>query len=335
MVICKFYQQGFCKYGSSCRFEHPHSGESVLRRRYGDNQYTTNNYFHGHGRNPGSYKAENISHDLEAMQMVFQEVIESEKGGQWPLSCFAPIGERPCFPGCEDYSPEEIRWKMYEAKQNDTLPECQRQIKELYDAAKLRRHQILNQKNEVFTIIKKLYHGEKIETEPSFSFLQAVNQVRDNNVASWTSSNFGNSENQAPVSSNFVFSLPQLGGSSGQTAVYHQSNGFYGNVQVPNGSTQTSSVFNSSSDVHSPFGTVTQDSSRLQSAVSSNSVFGGSKSILNTAATWNRVENTVEDSSLYSQKAELSQDKLDAFVAQTFTMGKVPRKPPPKDLCTL
>jgi hypothetical protein len=312
----------------------------VLRGRYGEHQYTSNNY-HGHGRNPGSYKAGNTSHDFEeVMRMVRQEVVQSEKGGQWPLSCYAPVREQPCFPGCEDYSPEEIRWKIYEAVQNGTLPVCQRLIKELYDAAKLRRHHILNPTNEVVKIIEKLVCGEKIETETGFSFLQAANQVRDNNFVSWSSSGFGNSQKQPPVSSNFVFSLPQLGGSSGQTAVHHKPNGFYGSAQVvPNVSTKSSNVFSSSSDVQTPFGTVTQDSSKFQpssqTAVSSSNVFGGNRSVSNTAVTWNKLENTVEDSSLYSPKEELSQDELNAFVAQTFTMGKVPTKPPPKELCTL
>lgn len=171
MVICKYYQQGICKFGSSCRFEHARSdysasGESVLRGTYGARPYATGNYYNGHGGNLGSYRFGNTSHGFEeVIQMVIQEVVQSEKGGQWPLSCFAPIKERSCFPGWEDYSPEEVRWKMYEAVKDGTLPEYQRQLKELYDAAKLQRQQIMNPDNEVFKIIEKLLYGEKVETE--------------------------------------------------------------------------------------------------------------------------------------------------------------------------
>jgi len=346
MVICKYFQQGVCKFGSSCRFEHSRSdysssGESVLRGRYGGHQYATNNYYDGHGRNPGSYKFGNISHDFEeVMQMVIQEVVQSEKGGQWPLSCFAPIKERSCFPGWEDYSPEEIRWKMYEAVQNGTLPEYQRQLKELYDTAKLRRQQIMNPNSEVFKIIEKLLHGEKIETEKSFSFLQAATQVRDNNMLSWSSQNFGTSQQQNPAASSFVFSLPHLGGSSGHTAVQQQPSGFYdGGHVAPNGGMHSANAFSSSSEMHTSFSAVAQDSSKFQSssptAVASGTAFVGNRSVYNYPVTWNKSENPVADSRLYSSQAELSEDELNAFVAPTFKMGKVPTKPPPKELCNL
>lgn len=343
MVICKYFLQGICKFGSSCRFEHSRSdysasGESVLRGRYGGHQYATNNYFDGHGRNLGSYKFGNMSHDFdEVMQMVIQEVVQSEKGGQWPLSCFAPLKERSCFPGWEDYSPEEIRWKMYEAVQNGTLPEYQRQLKELYDAARLRRQQIMNPDNEVFKIIEKLLRGEKIETEKNFSFLQSATRVRDSNMLSWSSQNFGTSQQQNPASSSFVFSLPQLGVSSGQTVVQQQQTGgfFDGSHVPPNVGMQSANLFSSSSEMRTSFSAVAQDTSKLQSTTPTalTSVFGENTSVFSGPVTWNKSENPVAYGRLYSSQAELSEDELNAFVAPTFKMGKVPTKPPPKELC--
>jgi hypothetical protein len=231
-----------------------------------------------------------------------------------------------------DYSPEEIRWKMYEAVQTGTLPEYQWHVKELYDRAELQRHYILNPNNEVLEIIEKLLHGEKIETETSFSFSQALVPAKDNNYVSCSSSSFGNSQQHNPASSNFVFRLPQLGGSSGQTAAHLQPTGFYGSGQVtPNVIIQSPTEFCNSSETQAPFGTVAQDFSRLQPsshvAEFSSTVFGGNRSVFNSAV-------SVVDNSLYSSKAELSQDELNAFVARTFMMGNIPTKPPPKELCT-
>jgi hypothetical protein len=270
------------------------------------------------------------------MRKIIKEVVQSEKGGQWPLSCFAPIKEQACFPGWVDYSPEEIRWNMYEAVRNGTVPECQRQVAELYEAARLRRQYMLKPNDEVKKIIQKMLCGEKIETETSFSFLQAATQLSNNNFASWSSSNFGNSQQQSPVSSNFVFSLPQLGGSSEQTAVQQQPSVFYSGVQItPEVGVHSSSIFSRSSVEQVPSGTVTQDSSGFQTAQPLGGIVHTSGSDFSFAVTENKTENSVADKTVYSSLAELSEDELNAYIAKTFTIEKVPTKPPPKELCAL
>jgi hypothetical protein len=198
----------------------------------------------------------------------------------------------------------------------------------------------MNPNNEVFKIVEKLLRGEKIETEKSFSFLQAATRVRDNNMLSWSSQNFETSQQQNSASSNFVFSLPQLGTSSGQTAVQQQPSGFYGGGHVAsNVGMQSANVFSSSSELQTSFSAVAQDSSKFQSsspaALASGTVLGGNRSVFNYPVTWNKSENPVADSRVYSSQAELSEDELNTFVAPTFKMGKVPTKPPPKELCNL
>ncbi|XP_069672644.1 nucleoporin NUP42-like [Periplaneta americana] len=343
MVICKYYQQGTCKFGSSCRFEHPRSdylvsGDNAYGARFGAHQYTPINNYYSHAKNTGTYKIGNSPQDEDVMRLVAQEVVQMEKGGQWPLTCFAPIKERACFPGWEDHSPEEIRWKMYEARQNGTLPECQRQIKELYDAAKLRRQNIvLNPNTEVFKIIDKLLRRQKIETETNFSFLQAATQSRDNNFLSWNPQGFSAGQQQTPVSSNFVFTLPQLGPPV-QSTVQQPSSVFVGNTQaMSNVSVPSHNVFVSSNEVQPPFSGAVQDTSRFQTpaqpTITTPSAFGENKNVFNSSPGWNKVENTSTDTSVYTSKSELSEDEINAFVAQTFTVGKVPMRPPPKELC--
>lgn len=59
---------------------------------------------------------------------VAKEVLLAERGEQWLLSCFGPLRERPCIPGMEDVSPEEIRWEMYEAQKTGMVEQAVRRI---------------------------------------------------------------------------------------------------------------------------------------------------------------------------------------------------------------
>jgi len=56
--------------------------------------------------------------------LVAKEVLLAERGGQWLLSCFAPLKERPCIPGMKDLSPEEVRWEMYHAQKNGMVEQA-------------------------------------------------------------------------------------------------------------------------------------------------------------------------------------------------------------------
>lgn len=56
--------------------------------------------------------------------MVAKEVLLAERGGQWLLSCFAPLRDRPSIPGMEDVSPEEIRWEMYQAQKSGVVEQA-------------------------------------------------------------------------------------------------------------------------------------------------------------------------------------------------------------------
>ncbi|PSN32973.1 hypothetical protein C0J52_24870 [Blattella germanica] len=370
MVICKYYQQGTCRFGNSCRFDHVSnyaSGDSGFRGRFGNHQYASNNYYSGNNKQPTTYKAPNSSHHMEdIMKMVVQEVLQSEKGGQWPLSCFAPIKERQCFPGWEDHSPEEIRWMMYEALKNGTLPDCQRQIKDLYDAAKVRVNNILHPNEEVYKIVEKIYSGQKIETESSFSFVQAAAQSNagtGNKFSLWNTPAFGgNEQQQSSAASSFTFALPQFGGGPVNQPPVQQPSSIFGVTMNPM-STETAqmpgmanvnqmpSMFGGATPVQtpSPFGIVTpqqqqQDFSKFQQsaqpvvqATSTPTGFGvRSTSILNTnsASNFSKSDSSV-DNTVYSSKSDLTNDELNIFLEPIFTMGKVPTKPPPKELCTM
>lgn len=60
--------------------------------------------------------------------LVAEEVLQAERGGQWLLSCYGPFKEKKCIPGMDDYSPEEIRWEMYQAQKNGTADQVVRYL---------------------------------------------------------------------------------------------------------------------------------------------------------------------------------------------------------------
>ena len=67
MAICRYYQQGTCTFGSSCKFEHTRG---------------TGNVFAG----SASGSNENIINTL--VTTVKQDVEQSTKGKQWLYSCY-------------------------------------------------------------------------------------------------------------------------------------------------------------------------------------------------------------------------------------------------------
>ena len=56
--------------------------------------------------------------------LVAKEMLNAERGGQWLLSCFAPLKDKPCIPGMEDLSPEEVRWEIYQAQNNGMVEQA-------------------------------------------------------------------------------------------------------------------------------------------------------------------------------------------------------------------
>jgi len=87
MTICRYFQQGTCTFGTSCRFEHT---QGSFSRPAG-------NIFGGGGNTQNQPNNENIINTL--VTTVKQDVEQSTKGQQWQFSCYSPAKDCASIPG--------------------------------------------------------------------------------------------------------------------------------------------------------------------------------------------------------------------------------------------
>ncbi|XP_032686814.1 nuclear pore complex protein DDB_G0274915-like [Odontomachus brunneus] len=275
MVICKFYRQGNCRYGQYCQFEHV-------------------NHF-------GGPKTDLYNED-EIAVIVAKEVLLAERGGQWLLSCFAPLKERPSIPGMEDLSPDEVRWEMYQAQKSGMVEQAKLHFQQLCQDMKAKRDALKNPSRETITMLKKLLgSGQKgglsensnTTKKSSHSFL-AASQL---NLANSTPANNVFGKQTFGVQSNSSFS----GGfnSSNNTSIFGRSNNnttpmfgstpTFGNNISFGTTTNTSSIFSGTTNTPT-FGTVASQSNPIfgstsQGIFGQSNVFGGGTSQLNSQST--------------------------------------------------
>ncbi|XP_030764651.1 nucleoporin-like protein amo1 [Sitophilus oryzae] len=156
MVICKYYLQGICKFGSSCYNEHQNPQNYVDNRQSTSILRQSNFGAPQHIPQP-SKPTGNV--DLNTLiKAVITDTTGAEKGGQWLLSCYAPYKEKPAFPGFEDTSPEEIRLGFYEAQKNGTLDQYKQQLQGLHQRELAKIRALQNPDKEVINILQCIYN---------------------------------------------------------------------------------------------------------------------------------------------------------------------------------
>ncbi|XP_012282784.1 nuclear pore complex protein DDB_G0274915-like [Orussus abietinus] len=137
MVLCRYFQQGNCRFGQYCRFDH------------------INNFANGNQAPRNKIYVDNKN----AAFMVAHEVFAAEQGGQWLLSCFGPFKEQPCIAGIEDLSPEEVRWEMYQAQKNGTVEQTKLQFQQLCHEMKTKRDALKQPTAEIVSMLEQLQKG--------------------------------------------------------------------------------------------------------------------------------------------------------------------------------
>ncbi|CAK9814771.1 Nucleoporin-like protein amo1 [Anthophora plagiata] len=256
MVVCKYYRQGNCRFGQYCQFEHINT--------FG-----------------GNTKVDSYSEDEYTAELVAKEVLSAEKGGQWLLSCFGPLKDRPCIPGIEDLSPEEVRWEMYQAQKNGMVEQAKLHFQQLCQDMKAKREALKNPTRETLTKLKEILGtGRKNTTNDntsakpsSFSFatpqLGLPSSTTSSNV--FGNKTFGTQSN--PFSGGFTTSSNTSIFARTTTAsnpVFGSSPAFGSNLGMFGGGTNTSSVFGGTTNT-STFNT----GQNTQTFGTSGSIFGG------------------------------------------------------------
>ncbi|XP_012169799.1 nuclear pore complex protein DDB_G0274915 isoform X2 [Bombus terrestris] len=225
MVVCKYYRQGNCRFGQYCQFEHINT--------FG-----------------GNNKVDSYNEDEYIAVLVAKEMLNAERGRQWLLSCFAPFKDKPCIPGMEDLSPEEVRWEMYQAQNNGMVDQAKLHFQQLCTDMKAKREAFKNPTRETLTKLKEILG---------------------------TGHKNARNDNTSGKSSSFTFATPQLGLPSstpssnvfGNKTFGTQSNPFSGGFPP----TSNTSIFGRTPTTsNSVFGQNTQTFG------SSGSIFGGGAS---------------------------------------------------------
>nr|XP_036582146.1 Nucleoporin AMO1 [Colletotrichum truncatum]KAF6790806.1 Nucleoporin AMO1 [Colletotrichum truncatum] len=126
MVVCKFYEQGTCKFGNSCRFEHPRGQSNNRFAAFGANSGGGFNRGGGNDAAPYLLSKETIEKDLTSEQP------------QWILSAYGPGRDAPeqLFGGpMREQSFEEMRLHHVIATASGNPQQALNQAQELYQQA--------------------------------------------------------------------------------------------------------------------------------------------------------------------------------------------------------
>lgn len=106
MVVCKYFQQGNCRYGNNCRFEHSKTGNS------GSN----NNNNSGSNSRPGVFGSRSESERWQLNEDDIRSDLTSQRP-KWILSSYGPAKDLPgALLTDNEYSPEEVKWRFYQRR---------------------------------------------------------------------------------------------------------------------------------------------------------------------------------------------------------------------------
>ncbi|XP_059057755.1 nucleoporin NUP42-like [Achroia grisella] len=364
MVVCKFFQQGYCRYGQNCRFEHVYGSK-----------------YSYHANPPASQTSSGIT-DEQLVTQVQSDIQSALKGSQWILSSYTPFKDKPMFPGITDLSPEEARLFIYEAKANNSLDLAINFMNNLYKETRNKYVQLLYPSPSIIDILRRINKGETVSspftdttsgptTNAASVFRSAAqstsvfganssapntsvfgqqqtsifaSQSTDNSgaksiFAQATQNAFGSSQ------TNFGQSQNTFGQSQTQSFGQNQSSNVFGSPVQDSGGAKSifaqasQSIFGGNQPAQTPqnvFGNASQSFGSQTASSQNQSVFAIQKSVFpvqpNAINVFEQPANTNE-AGVYSTMDDISQEDMEDFKSNEFKLGLIPEVPPPKALC--
>lgn len=275
------------------------------------------------------------SKENEDIECVKDDMKRWELGKQWHFSCYAPF--KVCLTGFNDISPEELRWEYYEAKKSGTVQAYLQAINKCEERMKLRRTELKTASPEA---IASMQSQSIKEMQQVFTFRNTQStanfKISDSGP---TGTTFGTEKPPEQMfgnaSSNFKFNLSDSSEEPKPfmlTQFRSQNNkvNLFGNVNQT--TSMETNIFGSPNNGRTPFSFHSKDpnstnihSSAGLSNIGNGELLGGSE--LET-------QSNVTDST-YTEWKMLSKSEKEEYTssAKTFTLGRIPTKPPPKELC--
>ncbi|OQR74162.1 hypothetical protein BIW11_09259 [Tropilaelaps mercedesae] len=147
MTVCRYFLNGNCRYGQSCRYDHVYDGVSSRGGRHGSGNHYSNYHYsnnnhpqqqsinrgggvlqEGSAFNFSQAALELSSHKTQETDQVRQELKHMLEGHFYPFTVVPGATQQMNFSHLSDLSPEEIRLRAYESLAANRFHEYQSEM---------------------------------------------------------------------------------------------------------------------------------------------------------------------------------------------------------------
>lgn len=264
--------------------------------------------------------------DNTLISSVKSDITEWEDSHIWPFSCHSHFKDYgACLSGFVDLSPEELRYKAYEAEKSGSfvlytgiVADAMNEVKKKWDVLK----------NPTADILESI---QSYQGTPDFCAENLKKLIGESTTAG-SFGGQGNSEmfiqdNSAKTSGSFSFKLAHFDPSSQPLG---SSTSAFKSV-LPSANKVESSFPSFGVSSSSGFGSASPSVLASPSTSSVSSGFGSSKE--KQDVTTKSAVSSDTKSGAYTPLENLTESERAQFSSQTFTLGKIPSRPPPMELC--